>query len=100
MLFVRHNWRHPFYYLFLLVFRALNIYIVKLFSVAYLISFLHVDWYIKMSHRSLSWGLILFYIFPLVDIKSGFLALMEDLFLKRLNSAHKLTDIESDELAR
>ena len=53
-----------------------------------------------MSHRSLSWGLILFYIFPLVDIKSGFLALMEDLFLKRLNSAHKLTDIESDELAR
>ena len=32
----------------------------------------------------------------LVDIKSGLLALMEDLsFLKRLNSAHKLTDIES-----
>ena len=31
----RHNWTHPFYHLFLLVFRPLNIYIVKLFSVTH-----------------------------------------------------------------
>ena len=43
MLFVRHNWTHPFYRLFLLLFRALNIYLVKLFSVTQLIGFLHVD---------------------------------------------------------
>ena len=42
-LFVRHNWTHPLYHLFLLLFRALNIYIVKLFSVTQLIGILHVD---------------------------------------------------------
>ena len=37
---------------------------------------------------------ILFCIFLLGDFKSSLLALMEDLLLKRLNSAHKLTDTE------
>ena len=43
MLLVRHNWTHPFYHLFLLLFRALNIYILKLFFVTQLIGILHVD---------------------------------------------------------
>ena len=53
-----------------------------------------------INEKMISESVILFCIFLPVDIRSGLLALMEDLLLKRLNSAQKLTDIESDELAR
>ena len=50
-----------------------------------------------INKEMISEYVILFCIFLLGDFKSSLLALMEDLLLKRLNSAHKLT---ATELAR
>ena len=47
-----------------------------------------------INKEMISEYVILFCIFLLGDVKSSLLALMEDLLLKRLNSAHKLTDTE------